>query len=157
MEIADSVIERLCLSLIIPVVRPNSVKVFSHILCSAQSKKLFMKIVPRIPKVFQSIQSSMNGSNDSSIPPDVQLFIDLVSAFVHRYGEYDLDFSEIVSCFDANVIEQVAKAKRLLFCPFLDVHIDWIQSIGKCRCIAECEAMASTNQYKGSSDTNRIG
>lgn len=105
MEIADSVIERLCLSLIIPVVRPNTVKVLSHILCSAQSKKLFMKIVPRIPKLIQSIQSKP--SSDSSIPPDVQLFIDLVSAFVRRYGEYDLEFSEIVSCFDANLVEQV--------------------------------------------------
>lgn len=59
-----------------------------------------MKIVPRIPKVFQSIQGNMSASNDSSIPPDVQLFIDLVSALVRRYGEYDLDFSEIVSGFD---------------------------------------------------------
>lgn len=94
MEIADSLIERLCLSLIIPVVRPNSVKVISHILCSAQSRTLFMKIVPRIPKVFQSIQNNLN---DSSIPTDVQLFIDLVSACVNRYGVYDPAFKEIVS------------------------------------------------------------
>lgn len=93
MEIADSEIERLCLSLIIPVVRPNSVKVFTHILCSAQSRELFMKIVPRIPKVFQVLKTS----SDSSIPPDVQLFIDLVSAFVNRYGIYDTTFNEIVS------------------------------------------------------------
>lgn len=111
MEIADSVIERLCLSLIIPVVRPNSVKVFSHILCSAQSRKLFMKIVPRIPKVFQSIQGNMHSSNDPSIPPDVQLFIDMVSAFVRRYGEYDLEFSEIVSVF---VLKLIFISSRLI-------------------------------------------
>lgn len=93
MEIADSEIERLCLSLIIPVVRPNSIKVFSHILCSAQSRDLFIKIVPRIPKLLQAL----NHSNDSQVAPDVQLFIDLVSAFVHRYGVYDLKFVEIVS------------------------------------------------------------
>lgn len=96
MEIADSLIERLCLSLIIPIVRPNSMKVLSHILCSAQSKQLFMKIVPRIPKVFQTIQTHLS---DSSIPPDVQLFIDLLSAFVNRYGVYDPAFKEIVSIF----------------------------------------------------------
>lgn len=93
MEIADSEIERLCISLIIPVVRPNSVKVFSHILCSAQSRELFMKIVPRIPKVFQTL------SSESPVPPDAQLIVDLVSAFIHRYGAYDLKFSEIVSPF----------------------------------------------------------
>lgn len=93
MEIADSEIERLCISLIIPVVRPNSVKVFSHILCSAQSRELFMKIVPRIPKVFQAL------SSESPVPPDAQLIVDLVSAFIHRYGVYDLKFSEIVSAF----------------------------------------------------------
>lgn len=99
MEIADSEIEKLCLSLIIPVVRPNSVKVFSHILCSAQSRDLFMKIVPRIPKVFQTIQGNLNMSTDSLIPADVQLFIDLVLACVHRYGQYDVAFSEIVSVY----------------------------------------------------------
>lgn len=96
MEIADSVIERLFLSLIIPVVRPNSVKVLSHILCSAQSKTLFMKIVPRIPKVFPTM---VNWANDSAIPPDVQLFIDLISAFVTKYGIYDI---EIVSFHSQN-------------------------------------------------------
>lgn len=100
MEIADSEIERLCLSLIIPVVRPNSIKVFSHILCSAQSRDLFIKIVPRIPKVLQAL----NHSNDSQVAPDVQLFIDLVSAFVHRYGVYDLKFAEIVS-FSMSALE----------------------------------------------------
>lgn len=99
MEIADSLIERLCLSLIIPVVRPSTVKVLSHILCSAQSKALFMKIVPRIPKVIQSIQTSLNGLNDPIIPPDVQLFLDLVSVFVNRYGVNDPIFRDIVSDF----------------------------------------------------------
>lgn len=91
MEIADSVIERLFLSLIIPVVRPNSVKVLAHILCSAQSGTLFMKYSKRIPKVFQTMS---NFPHDSSIPPDVQLFIDLISAFVNKYGICD---NEIVS------------------------------------------------------------
>lgn len=99
MEIADSLIERLCLSLIIPVVRPSTVKVLSHILCSAQSKTLFMKIVPRIPKVIQSIQSNLNSSNETNIPPDVQLFFDLLSAFVNRYGVSDPVFRDIVSGF----------------------------------------------------------
>lgn len=91
MEIADTVLERLCLSLIIPVVRPNSIKVFSYILCSAQSKTVFFKILPRIFKVFQNIQKDY--SKDAPIPPDVQLFIDLMVAFVRRY---DLDHSELV-------------------------------------------------------------
>lgn len=92
MEIADSVVERLVLSFIIPVVRPNTVKVLSHILCSAQSKTLFMKIVPRIPKAFH--YTVKNIANDSAIPADVQLFIDLISAFVTKYGIYE---EEIVS------------------------------------------------------------
>lgn len=93
MEIADSVIERLLISLIIPVVRPNSVKVLSHIICSSQSKTLFQKIVPRIPKVLHSMQSNFS-SNDPAFPPDIQLVIDLISACVDKYGVYD---NEIVS------------------------------------------------------------
>lgn len=91
MEIAESVIDGLFLSLIIPVVRPNTVKVLSHILCSAQSRALFMKIVHRIPRALQSI---LNIAQDSPIPPDIQLSIDLISIFCTKYGIYD---SEIVS------------------------------------------------------------
>lgn len=93
MEIADSVIERLILSLIIPVVRPNSVKVLSHIICSSQSKTLFQKIVPRIPGVLHNIQHNLN-SNDPALPPDIQLAIDLITACVQKYAVYD---NEIVS------------------------------------------------------------
>lgn len=91
MEIAESVIDGLFLSLIIPVVRPNTVKVLSHILCSAQSRALFMKIVPRIQRALQSI---LNVPQDSPIPPDIQLSIDLISIFCTKYGIHD---SEIVS------------------------------------------------------------
>lgn len=93
MEIAESVIDGLFLSLIIPVVRPNTVKVLSHILCSAQSRALFLKIVPRIPRALQSILSV---AQDSAIPSDIQLSIDLISTFCSKYGIYD---SEIVSYF----------------------------------------------------------
>lgn len=97
MEIADSVIERLFLSLIIPVVRPKCIKVLSHILCSAQSLNLFMKIVPRIPKVFATMT---NFPNAPIIPPDVQLFIDLIYAFVKKYDINDLEIvSKVKSVF----------------------------------------------------------
>lgn len=105
MEIADTVIEQLCLSLIIPVVRPNSMKVFSHILRSAQSRELFLKIVPRIPKVLSAIKSS---SNESTSEHDLQHFIDLMSVFVNRYNICDGKLDSIVSiffCF-SQIVEQ---------------------------------------------------
>lgn len=91
MEISKSVVDSLFLSLIIPVVRPNTVKVLSHILCSAQSYALFMKIVPRIPRALQRI---LNFAQDAPIPPDVQLSIDLISTLCTKYSVYD---SELVS------------------------------------------------------------
>lgn len=93
MEIADEVIVQLCISLIIPVVRPNSMKVLSHILCSAQSRELFQKIVPRIPKVISAIKNTPSESTDY----DLQHFIDLVSVFVNRYNICDGTFDLIVS------------------------------------------------------------
>lgn len=91
MEIAELVIDGLFLSLIIPVVRPNTVKVLSHILCSAQSRTLFLKIVHRIPRALQSI---LNNANDSPIPPDIQLSIDLIYIFCTKYDILD---NEIVT------------------------------------------------------------
>lgn len=92
MEIADTVVERLCLSLIIPVVRPNTIKVLSHILCSAQSKKLFNKIEIRLPNVIK--QCLVQGAN---IAPDFQLLVDLVSVFVNRFPIYNSQRDELVS------------------------------------------------------------
>lgn len=94
MEIANTVIEQLCLSLIIPVVRPNSMKVFSHILRSAQSRELFLKIVPRIPKVLSAIKS-----NGSTSEHDLQHFIDLMSVLVNRYNICDGTLDSIVSIY----------------------------------------------------------
>lgn len=86
MDIAESVVERLCLSLIIPVVRPNSIKVLSHILCSAQSEKLFSKIESRLPNVFTAIIKT--NANDLNVSSDFQHLIDLVAAFMNRFPDH---------------------------------------------------------------------
>lgn len=94
MEIATAVIEPLLISLIIPVVRPNTIKVLSHILCSAQSRELFMKILPRIPRVLNTVK---NASTDGSHAADLQHLVDVVSALVSRFNTFDGTFDEIVS------------------------------------------------------------
>lgn len=94
MEIANAVIEALFISLIIPVVRPNTIKVFSHILCSAQSRALFMKLMPRMPKILHAVKSQQS---DGSHAADLQHFVDVISAFVKRYNTFDGTFDEIVS------------------------------------------------------------
>lgn len=86
MDIAECVVERLAISLVIPVVRPNSIKVLSHILCSAQSKKLFLKVESRLPNVVNAIIKTV--AHDADIPPDFQLLIDLISVFVNRFPLY---------------------------------------------------------------------
>lgn len=97
MEIADAVIEQLFISLIIPVVRPSSIKVFRHILCSAQSKPLFDKIVGRIPKVLQYVENSCKATpNDQTMQNDFQDMIDLVWIFVNKYNNYDDTYVEVV-------------------------------------------------------------
>lgn len=95
MEIAESVVERLCLSLIIPVVRPNTIKVLSHILCSAQSNKLFLKIEARLPNVIRAIIKNL--VPDADIPSDFQLLVDLISVFVNRFPIYYCQRDDIVS------------------------------------------------------------
>lgn len=100
MEVANAVIEALFISLIIPVVRPNTIKVFSHILCSAQSRSLFMKIMPRIPKILQSVKV---GSSDASHAADLQHFVDIISAFIKKFNTFDGTFDEIVGFFSFGI------------------------------------------------------
>lgn len=100
MEIANAVIEAQFISLIIPVVRPNTIKVFSHILCSAQSRALFMKIMPRIPRILEAVRK---GPADGSHAADLQHFVDVISAFVERYNTFDGTFDELVSFAFINV------------------------------------------------------
>lgn len=95
MDIAENVVEQLCISLIIPVVRTQTIRVLSHIMCSAQSKKLFLKMENRLPKAIPLIIRSVQ---DSDVPPDVQLLVDLVSVFVNRFPAQSRR-EEIVSIF----------------------------------------------------------
>lgn len=108
MEVANAVIEPLFISLIIPVVRPNTIKVFSHIICSAQSRALFMKIMPRIPKTLQTVKL---GPNDASHASDLQHFVDIISAFIKKFNTFDGIFDEIVGVF------------RLMFSFFLSFEL----------------------------------
>lgn len=94
MEIADSVVEQLCISLIIPVVRPNTIKVLSHILCSAQSKKLFVKMQHRLPNAIKAIIKF--SVQDADISPDFQLLVDLISVFVNKFPMYYDDDRDLI-------------------------------------------------------------
>lgn len=94
MDIANATVEALLISLIIPVVRPNTIKVLSHILCSAQSRELFMKIMPRIPRIMNAVKG---GKPDGSHAADLQHLVDVVSVFVRRFNTFDGTFDEIVS------------------------------------------------------------
>lgn len=100
MDIASQVIEPLCLSLIIPFIRPYVMPVVIYILKSVQNDaSIFQKIVPRLPKLLNQIDNTIRSApanGDSSTVENLQLLVDTISALVLHYPAWDDTYKELV-------------------------------------------------------------
>lgn len=99
LDIANSVIEQLFLTLIIPFMRQYVMPVICYILMSVQNDPtVFHKILPRIPKVLKQIELSISATSnmDSDIRENHQRLVDLIYTLRQHYSVTDGRYKELV-------------------------------------------------------------
>lgn len=117
MELSLSVVERLFIALIIPCIRPNVFPVVIHIMRSAQSLEIFKKLIPRIPKVLPSVESSVHALSAINNDWDnLYLMVDIIFALMSKYPVYDDSYKEIVSKLKQKKCTPCLDAAKFVFC-----------------------------------------